>query len=975
MIVTRFIALAVAALFLSAGLPTEVSAQLSKQESKCVKKLPGTALKLASTTLKETSKCLDDDISGKTVGACPNASNTAKIDKAAAKLTADIEKNCQSTCSVSGLSCVSDRSCPALAVAGRESCNAAAPGKDMDIRNLGFPGGLCPLTVGGNTDTAEDVDTCVQSLAADVTDEFLNVVYGSITNASALTADQAKCLSGISKAAQKLGVTALKTASKCRQGIDKGKIIAAPANCVTVDPKSISKIAKAEAKLAKAFDSKCTDADVTALDICNNGVGGTPDRLSGTLCLTANARELFVAASVDYANRYATIPSLEEVVYPSRGRCGDGLVNVLQGEFNQYAEECDGDDNDAACDGECLPPGDLFECSCGNVSRTQYYSLSAVSTLDSGWTGTSHGSRVNQGGGFVSDLVNCDCSLMDNAECIGTSVDPICDTLGIQKPRCSWDPAGVNGCDEHGDMDGVARDGDCYICDGDASNSGSSCDEDTDCNAQCIDAGGSPTGACSSQSDCAAGETCLGKCDFDAFCTIVLLSHPTPLSSSGNPTCLRSEYREDIYGTTHLVTGERESYQSVRTRVHLGENVSQPCPVCGGWCVGGTQEFEICEGSCSVSGDACRFDTDCPIAESCTSASVDCPGGECQLELRCNGGDNDGLACRVGSFTEEFGLTSLDCPPNGASNISGDGLEVYFAPSSSELQQLDYTEACTAPGFELYDCPCIDDGGQPTKPNTCLAGCDGGAELGTGCGTGNSSGQFTLCVGGANNASACDEDTDCPGGTCSGNPTHCVGTGDPATELNTCTTNGDCGVGTCMDACPSGRCTPLCEAEIGNPYKGRCSAGPIQYRCNGPKDGFRSCTAVEEAGGCLAVCSISATACVGDSDCPSGEACEGDCLNARLCEAGEDGIVGTPDDITGAGICTSDLRRCFLNPIVVEGGDTFNGLGGPNYGNAPSVYCTGATNSLIINASAGLGGPGVLRSQGPIIANGHPTIP
>ena len=45
MIVTRLIAIAAAASLLGGALPTDVSA-LTKQEAKCAKKMPGTALKL-----------------------------------------------------------------------------------------------------------------------------------------------------------------------------------------------------------------------------------------------------------------------------------------------------------------------------------------------------------------------------------------------------------------------------------------------------------------------------------------------------------------------------------------------------------------------------------------------------------------------------------------------------------------------------------------------------------------------------------------------------------------------------------------------------------------------------------------------------------------------------------------------------------------------------------------------------------------
>jgi len=63
---------------------------------------------------------------------------------------------------------------------------------------------------------------------------------------------------------------------------------------------------------------------------------------------------------------------------------------------------------------------------------------------------------------------------------------------------------------------------------------------------------------------------------------------------------------------------------------------------------------------------------------------------------------------------------------------------------------LPFTVPCTAPGFELFDCPCPDNGGTLTRPNACAAACDAGAELGQGTGVvillhgRNSSAQYIL---------------------------------------------------------------------------------------------------------------------------------------------------------------------------------------------------------------------------------------
>jgi hypothetical protein len=138
---------------------------------------------------------------------------------------------------------------------------------------------------------------------------------------------------------------------------------------------------------------------------------------------------------------------------------------------------------------------------------------------------------------------------------------------------------------------------------------------------------------------------------------------------------------------------------------------------------------------------------------------------------------------------------------------------------------------------------------------------------------------------------------------------------------------------------------------------------------------FRTCTAANFNGSCSATCSIAATACFADADCPTGETCEGDCIKAQNCEAGEDGVLGTADDILNAGTCETADRNCFLNPIVTEGGDTLNGQGSPSHANSPTVYCTDPLLSLLINGAVGLGGPGRLRSQGAVYTNGVLSLP
>jgi hypothetical protein len=155
-----------------------------------------------------------------------------------------------------------------------------------------------------------------------------------------------------------------------------------------------------------------------------------------------------------------------------------------------------------------------------------------------------------------------------------------------------------------------------------------------------------------------------------------------------------------------------------------------------------------------------------------------------------------------------------------------------------------------------------------------------------------------------------------------------------------------------------------------------CAAGPPIYRCDGEGNKFRACSIVEATGSCSATCSIAGTPCTATDQCPGGETCEGPCTKAKLCEAGIDGILGTSDDLPGAGVCEERGLGCFLPGMQAEGGDVFNGLGDATNVYAVSAFCIPATNSEPVNNTAGLGGPGRIRVPGVRVPNfsALPTI-
>lgn len=977
------------------GAPTANAQLVSSVESKCASTIGKGSSKLAKTYAKEVAKCLDSDIAGSTVGACPNAGNLEKITKAATKVTDGVLKKCKSTCSVSQLPCIANSFCPPLPDDGAaEECSAGAANQPFDFHNLGFPGAFCEDVLGGEIASGEDIGTCVSEKSEDGGEALINVVYGSITNASGVSPAAAACLKGISKAAQKLSSTVYKGIIKCRNNILTGKVIGNPATCTTDDATLATKIGASEDKLEAAINA-CTDADILELDLCLQGPGGVTDKTEAINCLIPAVREV-TDTDIAPASRTYAPSTIVEAAYPPVAACGDGAANQIPNPFFLLGEECDLTD-DAACPGNCFPPGDLYQCTCaGNEKRMRFRANGFTADLDNGWSGTSHNSGVTDKAGFILELSNCDCDAMTGATCTGTSGDPVCDTAGKQKPTCSWDPFGTLDCDGHGgDAGTIDGDNDCAICDQFAANAGSWCIDEGDCTGQCYPlAGGAPTGTCpNGQQDCGSGEICRGQCDNTPTCIIIPNGAPLPISSGGTAVCILTTFREDIFGTQNIVTGEHEVFIQQFSKVHLGVNNTTPCPTCGGFCAGGFLAGDVCEGTCSTTTTTqCRFNSDCPLGETCTTASPQCPGSFCNLSLVCNGGPNDDLPCRISAPTDKFGTTSADCPPSPGQNISSNGLEINFYPQTSETVSLAATMPCTAPGFENFDCECpgqTTPQGVRTQPSKCGFACDAGAEFGIGCGSGGGAinGFPTTCVGGSEPGAACDEDSDCSGGgTCSGNPSHC--TGDPAFDRLPCTVDAQCGVGTCVDACPSGRCVQLClpadhplfPPDFGyrpdNPEEGLCAAGPSTYHCSGEADDFRLCDKEKAEATCDATCSVSGNPCSPINPCPPAEGtCQGLCVLAAVCEAGVDGILGNGDDFPGAGICVSDARNCFVPGLNAEGGDTLNGNGDPTNVRAVSTYCVPATTNNAINSTAGLGGPGRLRQLGVNVTNGFTTLP
>lgn len=159
-----------------------------------------------------------------------------------------------------------------------------------------------------------------------------------------------------------------------------------------------------------------------------------------------------------------------------------------------------------------------------------------------------------------------------------------------------------------------------------------------------------------------------------------VLGPPLPISAGNNPTCSINRLALDVTGTTDPDAGTGEIQLSLSTLVHLGEGLSNPCPVCsndptpfdglkGGVCVGGANDTEACD----VMGFSASF---------------------------ANAANNEGL--------------SLDCPSDQLANISGSGLKIPLELTTGATS-LPFANACDSPLGSL-SCACGVCSGDITLP-------------------------------------------------------------------------------------------------------------------------------------------------------------------------------------------------------------------------------------------------------------------
>lgn len=913
--------------------PASTHAALTKAELKCSATVAKSYAKLQSSILKELNRCHVADITGKedSPDGCATLSSKAqaKIDKAKEKLIQKVAKTCKSVCQPSNdIECVTDLNCPPT-VASAERCLGKNGANPFSLRNLDWPGPYCDSILGHSMTTPEDLGECLVGLVDRTALPVDEHIFADLDETSLLGKETTKCLSSISKAVDKAMKKAYPATASCRDQRRSDDDLNVPAYaCASQDADAIADIDKAVGKMTDLVGKKCTDADIADLTgLC--AVGGTPPATvaDAQACLSDMVRE--IATEERGYNRHVWSGlGMLNATHPrsAYGYCGDGVVSPWREEHTGIGEECDGDADDACGLGDCLPPGDVFECTCDTTPRERFVVNGDISATDSdaGWLGTSHEATHNDGFGYLTELSNCSCDAFTGADCTTPSGDDICDIYGNMAPRCSDDLNGTETCDDRGNGNGFGENRDCLACDANSINAGDWCGDglvgngyvnESACQSQCFDnetgLAVMPQAPCASQGDCGPGETCKGRCDGTITCNKMTDGSPLPLIAAANPVCISLEYMTDVTGTKNIVTGETETFYVARSLVSLGNVFKQPCPACGGVCVGGAADGDTCEGRCDVSDDPCILDADCTGLgdTACLETDDDCAGGTCSLDLRCNQGPNTGQLCRPDDQTP-FGIVSHDCPGTPNETISGTGVIQDYGGFTTKAVSFPAGAPCTDPEYANFDCPCPADTppnfGVPTGPNTCGGACDGGINAGKGCAANDGSltgslGDYTTCVGGVEDGDICDEDSDCDSNDCSGNPLQCTA-GDANRIGRPCTVPtalADCGAGgVCSDACLGARCVPLCLAE------GVCNGGARDGVQCATVEHCRQCTAGHPSligTGCDTHTRCDTTAGAGDGLCEvaGGVTCDLSDPEDGLCASGPQSLR-----CTGAGFTT-----------------------------------------------------------------------
>jgi hypothetical protein len=604
-----------------------------------------------------------------------------------------------------------DGSCPttpgdALTKIETKYTTALAKGCPLSILNLrimSFPG-PCPDLTTGDAFTLADLQACMKTKHDEFIDALLDLQYDG-TVSGPLTGDEVACQAEVGKQSSAMAVCLMKSVSKCRDALLKGKPLdVIPDACATGEPKTLAAIAKCEQKVVTGLTKKCDNAKIATLKVCS------PDQTTvagAASCLISTQEPLIDSPSIIIP------PDVIDYEYNVRGGlCGDNVVNSLD-------EECDGPD-DSACPGQCgtteFPDG-FFACLCKTKHRMVIVEHADADT-DNGWKGLSVDGDVVEGGGYLMDLTDCDMTGQCNAG-----------------PTCSLPPHSP--CSTlHGQVSGASSNAICAslgqgVCRKERTATGPHCYQDID-------------------KKCDVRKPNDPVCDAPGdFCKMTFHGAPVAAAAGGVAVCNVSTFTEDVVGTVNLTLGT--SAVKVRQAAVTYNPISQdqPCPVCGNFCAISRQRCDATH-PCAPSAGTCIEDAVCsggarknlacrrtpPFGGPITffgTTSVDCPPDTGLLTHPTNGGLD------INPNPRTTGSVSL-LPTVTCSGVGSAGFTMNRCAGGTN-----HAAICTVdsecPGATCSpQCFC---NGQP-RPNACN----------------------NACVGGSSDAMFCDDDAECPGGFC-----------------------------------------------------------------------------------------------------------------------------------------------------------------------------------------------------------------
>jgi len=770
-VLSALVAVAIGAVGLSS---TAHAANLSKVQLKCQKTIGKEGAKFVNGQLKARQKCINSNL--KHPGSC----TSVDVTKLETKLASGIGKACDF-----GTLLATRVNLGTIGFPG--ACSDANTNDGFSLSDLqicikdshaALVTGLC--TGGSNSgQSCSQLADCPDTGPGTSCNGLIPIEYDSTIIAGPLTGTALKCQTAIAKNEAKLVAALLKNLQKCRLGLLDCKTDPVsgltscklsgfqPQDCATADPKTAEAIAKARAKTDAAIAKACSDVDTAALKVCE------PDQV--TTAAGATCESDFHTLFTDNLDQTGVFDLLD-YEFALRGVCGDNRKN-------QGSEECDGT-SDAACPGQCGAPLGFFPCLCLDIPRTRVVEH-AEADLDNGWTGQSHDSGIVEGGGYVTDLFDCDGPGGPDTLC---NVGPTC-SLPPYSP-CS--PAAILA---NGVLPPANADTGDEICNGLGQGT---------CR---ITAGGLLGPHCELSFKRCKNE---GQCDGER-CIVTPHGAPLPLSSGGVSVCIVNLFTEDVVGTTDLATGAGSVRLRQSSTTILGEG-QQPCPVCGGFCSGSAGEQSPGQ------RNLCTTNADC-------TGPNNAPGSTCVTDSVCSYGPGRDKPCRgnppFGGPTEFFGNPSVDCPAVGS--ILGE-LDILFNPASTNTVTLTANVLCNRAGLNGKTCAggpnqsadCLADSECPggTCNNQCF--CGGGSQAPNDC--------QDACVGGPDDAAPCVDDSECglpgfchvkdcrpnPGDTDSAGEGQCtVGPGDGHCSTNafvSCTSDLNCAAPNCTFCDPGETC-------------------------------------------------------------------------------------------------------------------------------------------------------------------------